>query len=551
MADKKLRNIITADTSQFKKEMKDARNTLKDFEKEGNGALSGIASMFGVSSAAIEGVIKNLGQADNAFKLLGATGENSATAMTMGMKALGASIAGLGIMAAVAAFKELNAQAANFEQRLQGVNLAAAANAARNTYAQTLYDASGAGNFWANFKENSKTYFSNNLAEIGTLFTTNASDRERARSNAERAGQLASNMVDLKREERALSIEIQDINNKIYEAQNKFKDASLTVAERKQAEATITGLINEKYTKQADLQGRMLANVRERNSLTNSTEAELDEEANLQKGLLSLQGQQQQELNAMLRTHNSINKAVSTTKQTVQETVSLLEQVTGSSMATTLDRAIESQINASNATLQRILNEGDSAMFQNMPGFDNKAQALKVPGIVKPQYDPQEWIDLSSVLADIIEDALTTVGDSIGQLIGDLATGGDAWSNFTSNAISAFGDMATSVGKIAISTGLATLGIKAALESLNPYLAIAAGTALVALGAAVKAGMSNIASGGGYSTSVASSAYTSGAYGATGFGREMEVKVTGTLTANGSQLVAVLNNENDRRNYTT
>jgi hypothetical protein len=31
----------------------------------------------------------------------------------------------------------------------------------------------------------------------------------------------------------------------------------------------------------------------------------------------------------------------------------------------------------------------------------------------------------------------------------------------------------------------------------------------------------------------------------------MEVKVTGTLTANGSQLVAVLNNEHNRNSYTT
>jgi hypothetical protein len=48
-----------------------------------------------------------------------------------------------------------------------------------------------------------------------------------------------------------------------------------------------------------------------------------------------------------------------------------------------------------------------------------------------------------------------------------------------------------SVGKLAIATGIAMLGIKAALESMNPYAAIAAGIALVALGTAVKAKLSD------------------------------------------------------------
>ena len=75
---------------------------------------------------------------------------------------------------------------------------------------------------------------------------------------------------------------------------------------------------------------------------------------------------------------------------------------------------------------------------------------------------------------------------------------------------------------------------------------------MVALAATMKSAMSNAAAnwGGGYSTSVASSAYTGQSL-MTSFGREMTVKVTGTLTGDGSKLVAVLNNEGERRNYTT
>lgn len=544
-----LKAKVGMDTGDFEKGAKKVTKAAQSMGKEIGTSLGDVGRALGVDTGLVGDLARNIENATTLFRGMSSAGSNAASTLSKAMVGLGGAIAGLGISAAIVAFRELNAQAASFEQRLQGVNLAASAKAYRDTYSQALYDASGAGNFWANFKERSKNYFATNMAQIATL-SFGSERRGEAERKAQRAAELADEMVELRRKQRDLGIEIQGIDNRIAEAQNKFRDSAASAAERKQAEATITELISQKYAKQADLQGQMLANVKERNTLTDSTEAELDEQANLEKGLLALQGQQQQELNAMLRVHNSINTAVGKTKQTVQETVSLLEQVVGSGMAERLDSLIGNEIDSRNVVLQRVLNEGDSNLFKGLPGFDNQAQALKVPGIVKPEYDPQEWIDLSSELASIIGDALDTVGTSLGQLIGDLATGGDAWGNFTSSAISAFGEMATTVGKIAVSTGMATLGIKAALESLNPYVAIAAGTALIALGSAVRAGMANV-SAGSYSTSVASSAYTSGAAGPSAFGREMEVKVTGTLTANGSQLVAVLNNENDRKNYTT
>ena len=139
----------------------------------------------------------------------------------------------------------------------------------------------------------------------------------------------------------------------------------------------------------------------------------------------------------------------------------------------------------------------------------------------------------------------------MGALVGDLVTGGDAFGNFKNAALSTMGDMAIAVGKIAISTGLAASGIKAALKLGNPYVAIAAGAALVALGAAVKAGLSNAstASASYGSSAVASSSYGSSA--ASSYERVVDVHVTGTLKANGSELVAVLNNEQNRRDYTT
>lgn len=165
--------------------------------------------------------------------------------------------------------------------------------------------------------------------------------------------------------------------------------------------------------------------------------------------------------------------------------------------------------------------------------------------------DTEHLRDITREVESIVSSLAESTGETIGQLIGDLATGGDAWSNFKNSALSAFGDMAVSVGKMAVATGVATLGIKAALESLNGYVAIAAGVALVALGTAVKTGLSNVASGNysaGYS-SVASGSYSSG--NSDYETREVNVKVTGTLTGEGSALIGVINNVNNQDYYTT
>jgi hypothetical protein len=179
---------------------------------------------------------------------------------------------------------------------------------------------------------------------------------------------------------------------------------------------------------------------------------------------------------------------------------------------------------------------------------------LEVP--VAPVLETEAVADISQQLESALTGTLENISAGIGNLIGDLATGGDAWGNFADFAISAFGDMAITIGKMAVSTGVATLGIKAALESLNGYVAIAAGAALIALGSAVKAGLSNVASGNYNASSNVASA--TGNYGAgsspinTAYeNREMTIKVTGTLRAEGSQLAAVIENERTRLAHTT
>jgi hypothetical protein len=95
-------------------------------------------------------------------------------------------------------------------------------------------------------------------------------------------------------------------------------------------------------------------------------------------------------------------------------------------------------------------------------------------------------------------------------------------------------DMAISAGTLVLSTGVAVEGVKDALLSLNPYVAIAAGAALVAIGVAAKAGLGAIAKNGGsksQSYSFAGGGSMGGTYGVdmTTQSQTQEVQVTGVI----------------------
>ncbi len=113
--------------------------------------------------------------------------------------------------------------------------------------------------------------------------------------------------------------------------------------------------------------------------------------------------------------------------------------------------------------------------------------------------------------------------------------------------------MAIAVGKAIMQEGIAIEAAKLAMTTLSGIGAIAAGAALIAIGAALKTSLANAASGNySASASVASSSYGNKSSASKEYStRELNVKVTGTLAASGSQLVAVINNEENRKSHTT
>ena len=224
-----------------------------------------------------------------------------------------------------------------------------------------------------------------------------------------------------------------------------------------------------------------------------------------------------------------------------------------------LQSVIEKQEELVNARLRK---ESDVPVMESAPNLGVPVLATNFDAVSllptqmeqsrdKLQPIVQDMIDMSGVINGAFSDMATGIGESVGQLI---SNGGDL-SGFATMVGTTFADMAIQVGKIAIETGIAVLGIKAALKSLNPWAAIAAGVALVALGTAVKGALGNIADGGG--TTFSSNAYSNDLDVRTQAGsldrvsQSVNVEVSGEFKLQGNTLVAAINKENRRKNLTT
>ncbi len=161
--------------------------------------------------------------------------------------------------------------------------------------------------------------------------------------------------------------------------------------------------------------------------------------------------------------------------------------------------------------------------------------------------------NFSESVTALVHDAISEAFVGFGEFVGNAMTGGldEAASNLGAGLLDTLGSLAIKVGELAIETGVALSGIKVALDSMNPYVAIAAGAALVALGTAVRNAAGNISRG-------ASAAYSVGASGYSSYNspegyaeRQLNIRVTGKLTAAPGVLNAVIDSENTRLEHTT
>lgn len=549
---------MTADNSDLVRKSKESKQALKDFEKVGDDALSRLGEAFGINTGKIEQMSSALRGLGTKMSESGNAGTAAFGKLLTSVGGLSTAIAGISIGAVVTGFKMLNDEAENFKNTVAGANMEMATAAYIDTYRQVIHDFNrevGQGTaeaqsswkkFWGTIGAGMRAAFQtgavagaaapgdfNNQA----LVTYNNLLTE-AGQKARTAEEISNEMYQVTRQISDKTVEWADQEKLIAEYKRIAYDRTSSTAQQQEALSKVMELIKNRYGEQAELQGRLADLQAEYNSLAESSLADIDKANQLRvqaKDTITLMNDKLRELSERQASVAANAKKEAEARQAALEAMQKM--------------AAEQEALKSWGTIS----EGNT-LKDSLPGQLAAPDAgIAVP--VTPVLDTDAVTDITNELQSVLTSAFDSIGSALGSLIGDLITGEDAWGNFGNAALSAFGDMATSIGKMAISIGVAALAIQGSLTTLNGWAAIAAGTALVALGMAVKTGLSNIASG-NYSASA--SVATSGNYGsstsalATSFDeREVNVKVTGSLYASGNQLMAVIENENNRKNHTT
>lgn len=177
----------------------------------------------------------------------------------------------------------------------------------------------------------------------------------------------------------------------------------------------------------------------------------------------------------------------------------------------------------------------------------------QVKNVLAPLGQVQAVIkDIAIDLSTTLNSAFESVAMGMGEFLGALVSGDAGVKDFGRLIATTFADLAINVGKIAIGAGLAVMGVKKALMTLNPAVAIAAGVALIAIGSAVKGSLSAAASGGsgGYSSSGGGLTYDNRTAAAIQQ-QSQKIEISGKLVAQGPDLVYVFNQETYRKNIMT
>lgn len=610
--------VIKGNTADLQKNLKKAEKGMQEFKDMGSNALSSIGDLIGVDTRQIGSMVDSVKKLSSGMQAMGSTGNAAFAGLTRGASLLGAGIASIGIAGLVAGFKELNKQAEIFAQTDFGSDFMNVQQGMRDTYAGAFmqyYQQDAAS--WMFLTQKQKSNFQRAGRIIGQIFKGGFSDQNiigafKADQYAMRMSKAAEpylqNLEDAKDYMRDQSMVWSQTNTQIRAYLTTAKDTSKTEEERNQALWSAQRL-------QKKIDDERIAGLKaiyeysaEINKMSPTPEAGIEDVVAKYNEWQDAISHAEDNMSSFIKLSNRINKSSESTSSGVGSTATEVDHLAEAiaDMSTAVANAVEvnkvfggtlsdedvafktyessleriiSAYGVEDERIQKLIKDYTTLRNQRMMSAPLEqvsstptAQAVsttttqtsivgfKMPELTEEQQRYynflQGMVDASEKANEAIRDALVDgISNSI-QYLADCFMGLEEFNGagLLSALLTPLANVAVEMGEILIAQGIGVEACKKALESLNGYAAIAAGVALVTIGAAAKAGLRsavNHATGGGYSTSVASSAYTSNASNPSSFGREMEVKVTGTLTANGSQLVAVLNNEHNRNSYTT
>lgn len=501
------------DSSDFKKGLKDGESALKSFKSGAGTILEEFASLFGINMKGVNDAIdtagKSLGFFGNSLK----AASGSAKAFSIAMNVVKTALISTGIGALIVALGSLIAY---FKSSGEGADRLAVIMAKLRSVVDNIVDRFRI--FGGGLADIFSGKFVSGWQQLKDAFSGIGAE---IKEDWKLAGDLAKAEDALYDKETALILSLEQRKQKVAELREESRNLELTEQERLKKVQEAEAIIRTIYADQADLEKERLRIMKEKLAIQNSdpTDEQNREIIQQEATINSLLAQQANEIRTLSRERNTLVKSVE--KQLALER--------------------ERAENAKN-----VIKEVSIDNLQ-LPDIGKTIESVLAP-LPKIKQELQAFtVDLTSA----INSAFDNIATGLGEFLGQLFIGEAGISDFGRMIAGVFADMAINVGKIAISTGLAVAGIKKSLETLNPWVAIAAGVALVALGTAVKGALASVASSGGGASS-ASSGPQSFVYDLTNMKEQaIKVEVTGRLIGEGRDLVSVITQETNRRTSVT
>ena len=604
MASKKLKVSVDADASGFKKEMAAAKKSTEEFSKAADEMSDSLEDALGLPISSVTKIGDKLKAAGVLMKSFATDGEKSFQTVALGAKMVSTAVAGIGLAGLLAAFKSINAEAERFRGTMQGAAVAAQDEAWKNTYKQYVSDQVGIGEKAVD-SINGWSKFWTKLGAAWTLALKNGFAGEQYYGEmAEEASRIGEGADDAAKKAAAYAKVIFDTIEGIKDKQIEWKnslsevaalmltasDKSKTVQERQEAVAKAIALQKQVSGDQIAMQKTLADNIKAQNDLASSSVEDMDRQRSAYAAVEDLSRDLNQRLREMTSLQNEIANSAAVTEQKWRDGVNKAIDIGMTELAkfnAEMEKAMEMRdkmtmdniaapLKSMSASLTGRADNGkglmgginldDSALkgLRQLTQFDtsavdgllSKIDPSKLSESFKGYYNfLDEMIKATDDANKALNDAIVGgISDSF-QYLANCVAGLDEISGagMMSALLSPLAEAAIKMGEIMVSAGLASEAFKSMLT--NPYTAIAAGAALIAVGAAAKAGLQaavNSATGTSYvASTVASSGYSNNSSNDRSWEREMTLHVTGTLQADGSKLVAVLNNEANRKRYTT
>jgi hypothetical protein len=534
MASKDLKITFSGDTKSYRQEVDKAAVATAKFEKDAGKAMNSLADAFGVDA---DGIKSSLEDVSKGFSnMLGALKASTAgaTMYERAMKIIKIATISTGIGALIVALGSL---VAYFTQTERGAEFVERAMSGLKASLKVITDHA------AKFGEGLFLIFSGKFQAGWTALKESFSGiGSEIVSDAKAASELTRRFQELEDAEKQLALVNTERRANARELFAQAKEEGTTAENKKR-------LIKEAMALEALAYNEEKVQAKERLDIHTAQVALGEARDEQNHKTLELQGA----INNLSRDAANSEMSYSKALKGATKEIAAKAEVLKKSYDEARKQAIEDvggkpkKAIANEVTVTTNMKDGKNDL-KNVQKYKDQLNNANIATQNAADEMAKKTLDLSSTL----NSAWGGAADGLGTFLGDLISGKASVSDFGSFVAMQFADLAVTVGKQMIAFGATGIALKLLIK--NPWLALAAGVALVAVGTAAKSKISaSIASGGGGATSAAggggSGDYNYDARQSMGSSKMQNINVTvgGEFTLKNGVLVAGINQENQRK----